>query len=224
MGRVLVDPWEREEEEEEEAESPCCVPGIPLTSSRSPAASPLGPGAGGTTSSSQKTAPGMSPGAPRPPGISQPFSQIPLQSSGFPPGGDPAKSEAAVLRRISPAFPSAACTSQPAPAAPGISWRGHSVLSPEAPGISGSARPSSGWQPGPSPFPAGAPEPPGIPKPSAGSPGNPPAAAAAPPPCGSSACPSSQIAVLSYSLPALLPLIQVGHPKDITPGMPQEPL
>lgn len=76
-GKVLVDPWEREEEEDEEeedAESPWHAPGIPLTSSRSPAASPLGPGAGGTTSSSRKTAPGMSPGAPRPPGISQPFS------------------------------------------------------------------------------------------------------------------------------------------------------
>lgn len=75
MGRVLVDPWEcEEEEEEEEAESPWCAPGIPPTSSRSPAAFPLGPGAGGTTSSSRKTAPGMSPGAPLPPGISQPFS------------------------------------------------------------------------------------------------------------------------------------------------------
>lgn len=74
MGRVLVDLWEREEEEEQEAESPWCAPGIPPTSSQSPAAFPLGPGAGGTTSSSRKTAPGMSPGAPHPPGIFQPFS------------------------------------------------------------------------------------------------------------------------------------------------------
>lgn len=74
MERVLLDPWEREEEEEQEAESPCCAPGTPPTSSRSPAAFPLGPGAGGTTSSSRKTPPGTSPGAPRPPGTSRPFS------------------------------------------------------------------------------------------------------------------------------------------------------
>jgi len=77
MGRVAasVDPRaQRRQEAAAAAESPRRVPATLPTSSGSPAASQLGPGASGTTSSSRQTARGTSPGAPRPPGTSRPFS------------------------------------------------------------------------------------------------------------------------------------------------------
>lgn len=117
----------------EEVAAPAAPAALP-TSSGSPGACPPSPGASGTTSACWKSAPGTSPGAPRPPGTSRPFAQIPLQSSGFPPAGDPARSGDAALQRTSPALPFAPGTSEPASAAPRTCWRARCAPSPAAPG------------------------------------------------------------------------------------------
>lgn len=100
------------------------TPAKPGAASPRPGASPRGLGAGAAVSSWRRRTLRRSPRAPHLPGTSQPWPQTPPQSSCLRSAEGPARSQVAMLRKISPAWLSVPGTVPQASAAPGICLKG----------------------------------------------------------------------------------------------------